>query len=280
MKHSESDFVTSDGLSLYYQQWLPETAPRAVLAVVHGLGEHSGRYAEFAAWFLPQDFAVCAFDHRGHGKSPGVRGHISHWSDFRLEIDAFLPYVREQVPDVPVFLVGHSMGGLIVLDYGLHGEEQVSGIVSSAPPLAQSDSISPLLITISKVLSSILPRLNIKTGLSADDLSHDPAVVQAYRDDPLVHGLATPRFGAEMDRTMKATLAGASTWPNGLPLLLLHGGSDPICPPVGSQQFFDRLTCEDKERRAYPGLLHEIFNEVGREQVLEDLHGWLNRQLA
>lgn len=287
MVHEEGHFRTHDGLELYRQAWLPEGEPRANLAVIHGVGEHSGRYAELAAWFNDAGYAIYTFDHRGHGKSPGQRGHIDAWSDFREDVRVFLGQVREASPDLPLFLVGHSMGALIVLDYGLRYGEQDSGelrslqgIVASAPPLAWGDSVSPITIFLGKALSSVLPRMQMSSGLDAAGLSHDEEVVEAYRSDPLVHGLVSPRFGAEMDRTMQATLAAAESWPAGMPLLIIHGCADPICPPEASRHFFERAGAEDKVRHEYAGFLHESFNEVGREQVFEDLKTWLEAHLA
>ncbi len=280
MQQTETHFVTHDGLELYAQQWQPTVDPKAQLLVVHGVGEHSGRYADFAAWFVARGYAVHAFDHRGHGKSPGQRGHVDAWRDFREDVHAFRRQVQAQAPDHPTFLVGHSMGGLIVLDYGLHYGRGFAGVVASAPPLAWGESVSPLLISVGKLLSSVLPRLKMKSGLDPEDLSRDEAVVAAYRADPLVHGWVSPRFGSEMDRTMQRVMASASQWPETLPLLLLHGGGDPICPPQASNRFFELAGAHFKRRIEYPGLLHEVFNELGREQVLADVQAWLDEHLV
>lgn len=278
MQHQTGHFRTHDNLELFEQHWLPEaTFTKALLAVIHGLGEHSGRYADFAAWFVPQGYAVYVFDHRGHGQSPGQRGHINNWSEFREDVRVFLAETRKQAADAPLFLVGHSMGGLIVLDYGLHyPDDNMTGIVASGPPLGRGEDVSPLLMFIGKVLSSFAPKVKMETGLKAESLSHDEDVVQAYQDDPLVHGLATPRFAAQMDTTMKRTMKAASAWASDLPLLIVHGGDDPICPPEASARFFERVGAEDKTRHEYPGYLHEVFNEEGRERVLQDVQEWLD----
>lgn len=280
MRELETSFSTSDGLSLYAQRWLPDgDSPRAQIAVVHGLGEHSGRYADFAAWFAPHGYVVHAFDHRGHGRSPGQRGHINAWQEFRSDLQAFLQEVRVAYPQLPLFLVGHSMGGLIVLDYTLHrgGEMDLEGVVSSGPPLAWSESLSPLLIFAGNLLSPLLPGMKMKSGLDPQGLSTDEEVVRAYCADPLVHDATTPRFGSELDRTMKRTMEAAGRWPEDLPLLIVHGGDDPICPPEASARFFERVSGRFKTRLEYPGLKHEVFNETGREQVLADVHTWFER---
>lgn len=279
MQHQTGHFRTHDDLELYEQYWLPDSPPKAVIAMIHGLGEHSGRYRDFAAWFVPQGYAVYALDHRGHGQSPGQRGHINDWAEFREDLRVFLERVQEQTPDVPLFLVGHSMGALIVLDYALHYPRGLTAVVSSGSPLGRGDDVSPVLMFVGKVLSSFAPKVKMQTGLKAESLSHDEDVVQAYRDDPLVHGLATPRFAAQMDTTMKRTMKAASEWKSDLPLLIVHGGDDPICPPEASARFFEQVGAQDKEHHEYPGYLHEVFNEVGREKVLQDVQDWLEAHL-
>ena len=279
MQHKYGHFRTPDGLELYEQHWVPESTPKALLAVIHGLGEHSGRYADFAAWFVPQDYAVYAFDHRGHGQSPGQRGHIDDWAEYRGDVRVFLENVDEWAAEVPLFLVGHSLGALITLDYALHYPQGLAGVVASGPPLGRGDDVSPVLMFIGKVLSNITPKAEMQSGLKAESLSRDENVVQAYRDDPLVHGLVTPRFAAQMDTTMKRTMKAAPEWKSDLPLLIVHGGDDPICPPEASARFFERVAAEDKTRHEYPGYLHEVFNEVGREKVLEDVRVWLDAHI-
>lgn len=275
MQHEEGKFSTHDGLEFYRQSWLPEGQARANLVFVHGIGEHSGRYGNLVAWFAPKGYALHGFDHRGHGKSPGPRGHIKSWADFREDVRVFVSWVEQHTPGVPTILLGHSLGGLIVLDYGLHYGAGLKALVASAPPLAQSEDVSPALLLLARMLSSIAPGLAVKTGLSVEELSRDTAVVQAYREDPLVHGLATTRFGAEMQRTMKTTLDGAVRWPVDLPLCIVHGGADKICPAIGSLRFYENATAHHKARYEYPEFRHEVFNEFGKEKVFADIEAWL-----
>jgi len=279
MTHEDGHFTSHDGCALYFQRWVPVDAPKANLAVLHGMGEHSRRYRNFALWFKPLGYAVHAFDHRGHGKSPGPRGHIKHWAEFREDVRIFLEEVRGRVPDAPTFLVGHSLGGLIVLDYSLHYGEELSGVVASGPALARGEGVSPLSMFAAKLLSPVLPWLRLGTGLAVEGLSRDGKVVQRYREDPLVHGWGTPRLGAEISRTMHWALAHADAWPQALPLLIVHGEADPICPAYASERFFHNAGAGDKTRYVYPGYLHETFNEIGREQVLGDIQAWLEQHL-
>ncbi len=279
MQNTKSHFKTHDGLELYTQHWLPEGTARANLVLVHGIGEHCGRYGNVVDWFVPKGYAVHGFDHRGHGHSPGQRGHVNSWHDFREDVHAYIGTVEQQYPGVPTVLLGHSMGALVALDYGLHYGAGLRALVASAPLLVSSEDVSPLLVLGAQLLSPLVPKLSMKTGLSVAALSRDVNVIAAYQADPLVHGLATPRLGAEMTRTMKGTLAAAPNWPADLPLLIVHGGADKICPPVGSQRFIETAGARDKLRYEYPSFLHEVFNELGKEQVLADVKAWLEQRL-
>ena len=273
MHHEEDTFRTHDGLTLYTQTWQPADAPVARIAVIHGLGEHSGRYADFADWFVPRGFAIHAFDHRGHGQSPGQQGHINAWAEFRDDVQQFLDHVPD---DAPRFLLGHSMGGLIVLDYGLHRPTaRLRGVIASAPGLAPGGGVSAASIAAAKVLARVAPKLKMSNGLDVQGLSRDPEVVRAYQADPLVHGYATPRFASEFFATGREALHRAAQWPAETPLLLMHGAADPICQPETTQRFFTDAGATDKTHIPYPDYLHEIFNEIGREKVWADVDAWL-----
>ncbi len=278
--HVEDIFTASDGLELFQQCWLPEFKAKANLVVAHGLGEHSGRYRDFAAWFVPRGYAVHSYDHRGHGKSPGQRGHINGWAEYREDLRVFLAQVKGRFPQTPTFLVGHSMGGLMVLDYALHYPEGLSGVVSSGPALEYGADVSRLLLFAARAMSHVAPRMRMDNGLDAEGLSRNKQVVQAYREDPLVHGWVSPRFVTAMGETMSSTLQNAGRWPADLPLFIIHGGADPICPPRGSLRFFEQAGAQDKSRQVYSGYLHESFNEIGREAVLGDVTAWLEARLG
>lgn len=285
MRHEEGTFKTHDGEALYTQWWYPDGAGKikAHLAVVHGLGEHSGRYEDFAAWFTPLGYAVHAFDLRGHGQSPGVRGYIREWEDIRGDVRVFLGEVQQRadgVQDAPLFLIGHSLGGLIVLEYGLFGEvSALSGLVASAPALARGEGVSPLVMWLGKMLARFAPQKKLEVGLDVQGLSRNPDVIQAYRDDPLVHGWGTPSGAVAIDGAMKRTVAHAEAWPDDLPLLIVHGGADTICPPTASARFYANVHAPDKMRHEYLHFRHEVFNDVGREKVLEDVRIWLADRL-
>lgn len=276
MHHTEGTFRGHGGLELYYQCWRPEGAPRAVIALVHGFGEHSGRYMNVVNHLVPRGYAIWSFDHRGHGRSPGRRGFIRSWDEFREDVRLFLEMVRQQERGLPLFLMGHSMGGLIVLEYALHYPEGLQGVIASGPALAQV-GISPVLLKIAQWLSRIWPAFAMDTGLDATAISRDPAVVAAYQADPLVHSKGTARLGTEMARAMAWTHEHAHQWR--LPLLILQGGADRLVPPEGSRRFYERVPIADKEYREYEGGYHEPHNDIHRDQVLQDLERWLEAHL-
>ena len=276
MQHLEGEFEGTGGVQLYYQGWRPDTEPRAVVVLVHGIGEHSGRYSKVVEHLVPLGFAIYGLDHRGHGRSAGKRGHINSWSEFRSDLRTFVEWVWQQEPERPFFMLGHSMGGLMALDYGLHYPDQLQGVIASAPALAQS-GVSSLLVFMSKILSRIAPAMIVKTGLPAESISRDPAVVQAYRDDPLVHGYASPRLGTELSATMERTMERANQWR--IPLLIVHGSADALVPPASSQTFFERVPIADKQRIEYEGAYHEVHNGPDSDQEMAALAHWLEEHL-
>ncbi|HIE38300.1 MAG TPA: alpha/beta hydrolase [Anaerolineales bacterium] len=276
MEHSEGTFQGAGGLELYYQRWRPEREPRAVLAIVHGFGEHSGRYTNVVNHLVGQGYAIYGFDHRGHGQSPGQRGYIHEWGEFREDVRAFLRMVGEGESGRPLFLMGHSLGGLIVLEYALRHPEGLRGVIASGPALGQV-GISPILLSLSRILSRVWPRLSMDTGLDATAISRDPAVVRAYQEDPLVHSKGTPRLGTEMTKAIEWVQAHAADLR--LPLLILQGEADRLVPPEAGRAFFEKVTFPDKEWRGYEGGYHEPHNDITRDQALSDLTGWLERHL-
>ena len=276
MEHTESRFRGIGGLELYAQSWRPDGRPRAALAILHGHGEHSGRYGNVFEYFTPRGYALHAFDLRGHGRSLGQRGHIRDWSDYRNDTRAFLGFVSEREPGLPLFLYGHSLGGLIVLDYGLHHTEGLKGAIVTGPVLGPPQ-IPAILLALSKALSRAWPTLSMNSGLDPSAISRDPVVVKAYVEDPLVHSKGTPRLGAEMLRTAEWAQEHAADWR--LPLLIVHGGDDHLSPSAFSRQFFEKLTIPDKKRIEIPGGFHEPHNDLAKAAVFADIERWLEAHL-
>ncbi len=186
MDHSEGTFVGAGGIHLYYQAWTPDGPPRGVLAAVHGVAEHSGRYVNVVNALVPRGYVVVAYDQRRHGRSPGQRVHINRWQEYRDDLRAFLHLVGEQGPGHPMFIYGHSMGALVVLDYLLFYQDGLRGAVISGAPLEPVGVAKPYLVAAARLLSPIIPRLPIKTHVDVTAISRDPEVVREYVNDPMV----------------------------------------------------------------------------------------------
>ena len=279
MHHSEGTLQGVGGLDLYLQSWRPDGDPIATLALVHGLGEHSGRYQNVVNTLVPRGYAVYAFDLRGHGRSPGPRGYLTSWHELRGDVGSLLSHAKRAERgngDRPLFLMGHSLGGLIVLEFVLyegHSTPDLDGVVVSAPGLS-TEGFSPLLLLIARVLSRIRPAMAFKTGLDVTGLSRDPAVVLAYQQDPLVHDIGTPRLTTESMAAIKRTVGSVTGWR--LPLFMFYGTADRIVPPGPSRRFYGQVPIEDKQLIEYDGGFHECHNDVHSAQVLADLEQWLS----
>ena len=282
MQHSEGylDFRHSEarGTShLYRQSWRPEASPRAALLLVHGLGEHSGRYAHVARACNDRGFVVHAVDHYGHGKSDGQPGFVERFSVYLDGVGALLNHARETDPDLPVFLLGHSMGGLIAAAFLGASQADFRACVLSGPAFRIEPEPSALLRWLNRLLSALAPTAPM-VGLDPGGVSRDPDVVKAYVSDPLVHhGKLSARLIAEMMAAMRDTLDRAGSIE--LPLLVLHGKEDRLTAPQGSVEFCARVASDDKTLKTYPGLFHEIFNEPEKEAVIADMTGWLEAHL-
>jgi alpha-beta hydrolase superfamily lysophospholipase len=266
----------SDGKSIFSTQWTP-AGPRAALIVVHGFGEHSGRYSNLASELAGRGLRVTAYDQRGHGRSPGRRGHIVRWSQYRSDLEWLLDRVRSEQPNLPLFLFGHSMGGLVTLDFLLQ-PRPVSGAIISAPPLDPSEVANPFLVGLAYLLSGILPWVRVPLPLHAHDLSRDPSVVAAFLADPLTFHRASVRWGTEILAARKRVL----TSPESIrvPILFAHGEADRIAAVQGTRRFFDRLTGPDKELRTYPDSYHELHNDINQQQVVADYAAWIERRIG
>jgi len=277
MEHIEGNFKSVRNTNIYYQAWLPAGDVKAVLLVVHGLGEHSGRYMNVVNHFVPLGYAVYGLDQIGHGRSDGAREIIESFEDFTDTLTIYLKMVKDWQKDKPVFLLGHSLGGAIVSYYLLDHQADFKGAVISAPTVKVGDSISALTITMSKVLSKIAPKMGV-LALDATTISKDSEVVQAYVNDPLVfHGKTPARMGAEMLSAMQriSTEAGKIT----LPFIVIQGGEDKLVDPAGAQMLYDMASSTDKTIKIYPGLYHEVFNEPERDIVFKDVETWLAAHL-
>jgi len=211
MKHQDGYFKGVRDTNIYYQYWLPEGEPKAILLVVHGLAEHSGRYMNVVNHLVPSGYAVYGIDHIGHGKSDGTRIYVDRFQDYTKTLKDYFDMIREWQPKKPIFLIGHSMGGLISAAYLLEHQDELSGAVLSGPSIKVPDNISQAIIFAGKMLSIIIPKVGL-IQLDAEGVSRDPAVVDAYVNDPLVcTGKVTARLGAELLKTMQRVTKKATT---------------------------------------------------------------------
>ncbi len=273
MKHIEGKFEGYKNLNLYYQCWLPSNEPKAVLLVVHGLAEHSGRYINIVNHFVPKGYAVYGFDQRGHGKSQGQRGYVERFSHFVSDLKTFSGIIRSKHRDAKIFIVGHSVGGTIATAYAVHYQDDFDGLVLSGATLKVGASVSSGLIIVARVLSLLLPKIGLDV-IDASAISQDKTVVDAYVDDPLVYrGKIRARLGAELIKAIQILLPQMSKIH--LPILIMHGTADRLSDPRGSEILYDRVSSRDKTLKLYDGFYHEIFNEPGREQVFADMEAWL-----
>ena len=273
MTHAEGTLRTLAGASLYYQIWLPGDTPTGVLLVAHGLAEHSGRYEHFAAFFAARGYAVFAIDHLGHGKSDGDRCHIGQFSDYTDGVSLLLDQVHEEYPATPVFLIGHSMGGLIATRFLIDMQAEFAGCVLSGPLLKAAAEPPAFQLLLVKFFSKFIPKLRV-LPLDSSQVSRDPAVVEKYRNDPLV-------FTGKVTARLVEQLFSEMAWLRDqfgrirLPMLILHGSADGLTSPEGSRMLHESIHSENKKLIIYEGLYHEVYNEPEQEQVMNDVVNWL-----
>ena len=280
LRRVETRFEGAEGRSLFRRAWLP-AAPRAVLVVVHGFGEHSGRYEELARFFARHGFAVHAYDHVGHGQSSGRRGHVDAFDWFHDDLERFVAFARAEHPGLPLVLLGHSMGGLVVASFGGMRTPDADLLVTSGAALSVGKGVSSFKMWLARVLRSVWPTLAIEAGLDVQGLSRDPEVIARYEADPLVHGKASVAFGAAMNEIAGRAIECAGRVRQ--PMLLMHGEQDPLCEAEGSRRFFEALPRDEVAGSAlqlYPELRHEIFNEPERKQVFGDMLEWVDARLG
>lgn len=273
--HSTGTYESDDGLRLFEQEWSPEGTPKAGVVIVHGYGEHTGRYVHVAEELTRNGYAVSTFDLRGHGRSQGdPRTFVRSFDEHLDDLERFLSRVRERHSGRPLFLFGHSMGGTIATLFAIARQPEIRGLLLSGASLKLSDNYSPSLITLAKIISLVLPKLRL-IKLDASAVSRDAEVVREYVTDPLVyHGGIPARTGAEMNRAMERIRQRMETLE--VPLLIMHGTCDLLADPEGSRQLYDRAESGDKDLRLYEGLYHEILNEPEKAQVLADMVEWLD----
>ena len=278
MKSSDGFFEGVGGLRLYYRAWeLPRA--RAAIAVVHGLGEHSGRYEAFADRLSAYGFSTFAMDLRGHGLSEGRRGHVTRFEVFLQDVDRFRRELHGLVDvGTPLFLLGHSMGGLISLRYLEEFDTPFRGGIIVSPWLATETPVPRWKVTLAGALNRVMPSIPFNSGIEPAFLSRDPAVVHAYRDDPLVHSRITPRLFSES--TIAMGLAFQRSDRIRVPLLFLLAGDDRIVSTAKTQAFARSLSSRNVAVHIYADSYHEVLNEPNRAEPMHDLRDWVASRLG
>jgi alpha-beta hydrolase superfamily lysophospholipase len=279
----ESSIHTRDGLRLAAEHYRVLNR-RARVVVVHGYAEHLRRYEKFVAALAQAGYECHLFDLRGHGRSEGVRGHVARFEDYRHDLELFVEQTIQ--PDSardaasgserlePLFLVAHSLGGLIALDFVLHRPAPFRALAVSSPFLSPAFKLPPLVNQVSAVAAYVLPTLSLKSALDPKWLSHDPAVVESYVRDPLIFSSVTPSWWHAVHRAQNEIFERAREIET--PALFLLGDADRIADPLRSRAVFERMGSADKRLEVYPGFFHEVLNELGRERVIDDLLSWLD----
>jgi acylglycerol lipase len=273
MQHATGSFTGLNDVTIFTQSWLPDDTPRAIVILAHGIGEHSGRYAHVAAYLAAHGYAVYALDHRGHGRSGGPRVQVGDFDEFVADLRTYFEQVRAAHPDFPIFLYGHSMGSLIALLFAFRYQDDLAGLITSGTafrPVGFHTALIPLV----KTASALTPNVRL-IPLDPRGVSRDPAVVQAYRDDPLV---SHSRMPFEMLGALARAIQSceASLPDLRLPYLVLHGGADPMTHVSATDIIRRSSGAPDTTIKVYDGLLHEIHNEPEQGDVLADVVAWLD----
>jgi len=272
-------FTGVDGLSIFYRTYRAE-GEKARMVIAHGLGEHSGRYDNVVGRLLPRGISIWAPDHRGHGQSDGPRGHVTSFYHYVDDLHTLVALSRENLPDgAKVFLLGHSLGGLIALRFAARFPEVIDRLIVSSPALGMPERPSSVKAFLVRMLSALRPTLSLANGLDVSKISHDEEVVRAYLDDPLVHERVTARWFTEFVSAMEA--ANRSAPEIKLPLLMQLAGDDHLTSVDAAKRFFEAVPSADKTLHVYESLYHEIYNESDRhrEQALDDLDTWIMKHV-
>jgi alpha-beta hydrolase superfamily lysophospholipase len=267
------EFEGRGGVPIHYRVWLPAGRPKAVVVISHGAGEHGARYDHNACRLNEAGYAVYAPDHRGHGESGGKRAVIDRLENAVADLHMLVELARSEHPGLGLFLLGHSMGGCVAIQYALAHQDALDGLALSNP-VAALEAASPLERAAGRALSAIAPALGVYAVDSAL-VSRDPEVVRAYDEDPLIHhGKLPARTVAELAQAVDRFEERAPEIT--LPLLLLLAPDEKLVPPRGGRMIFERAGSQDKAIREYPGLFHEILNEPEWPEVTDDLREWLD----
>jgi acylglycerol lipase len=274
---TQATFEGEGGVEIHWQSWLPEGSARASVVILHGVSEHADRYSHVAARLVASGYAVYALDHRGHGRSEGKRAFVDRLDRAVADAGTLIGIARSEQPGVKVFLLGHSMGGAIALEYALDHQQDIDGLILTSPA-ADTEAASALELAAGRVLSVIAPGAGV-FPVDSSTVSRDPEVVRAYDEDPMVFHKRLPA------RTVAELANAIQSFPDRnvglrLPLLVMIGTDDQLVPPDAGRMVHGTAGSPDKRLIEYEGLYHEILNEPEQDRVMDDLVEWLDARLS
>lgn len=275
MTYVEETVTASDGLRLFVRRRAVAN-PRGEIALVHGFGEHSGRYDRLSVHLNAHGYSVTAYDHRGHGLSDGLPGHVESFGEYEDDLDRIIAAVRGRSEGRPIFLIGHSMGGLVALRYVATRKSALACAVISAPLIGLASPVPAHKLMIGRVAARLAPHLRLNNEINPADLSRDPEVGRAYATDPLVNRKVSAKWYAEATRAMLEMNEWAPRIK--LPLLVMHGSEDRLASVDATKRMFERIGAKDKELVIYPGFYHELFNEPEKQQVFDRVTAWIDKR--
>lgn len=295
MPYTEDEIRAFDGLRLYLRRREAEGA-RGEVIVAHGFGEHSGRYGPLIDHLISRGYSVTAYDHRGHGQSEGLPGHVDRFFDYEADLGKVISHTKSRYDPAKLFLIGHSMGGLVTLRYLAQSSsallkayaaksksgslvnpnplDRIAGAVISAPLLALAVQAPSHKLLIARIAALVAPRMRMDNEINPSVLSRDPEVGRAYAADPLVHRLVSARWFAEATRAMDEVIQQAEKIT--LPILVMHGTADKLASVEATISFCDKLGSADKEIVIYPNFYHELFNEPEKDEIYNRVSAWLD----
>jgi alpha-beta hydrolase superfamily lysophospholipase len=277
MTFIEETVTASDGLRLYVRRHEVERS-RGEVVIAHGFGEHSGRYAALTDHLIRHRYSVTAYDHRGHGLSDGLPGHVDRFDEYEDDLDRVLLSVRSRGQPRDLFLLGHSMGGLIALRYLAKERKPIAAAVVSAPLIEVAVRVPAHKMMIARVGARVAPRLRLGNEINPAVLSRDPEVGLAYAADPLVNRVVSPRWFTEVTQAMVEIKQWAPRIT--VPLLVMHGTEDKLARVEATKKLFEHLGSKDKELGIYQGYYHELFNEPEKQQIFDRVSTWLDKHAS
>lgn len=272
----DGTFFGVNGAELFYRVFKPKGALKAAVIVVHGHGDHSGGLQNLSECLVEHKYIVYAFDLRGHGKSSGTRGFIRTWEEYRGDLHEFHKLVASEVPELPLYIVAHSLGGVISLDYSLYHGTDIAGLIAIAPAI--SYEVKPTEKLLISLMGKLKPDYTIEKSSNLQLLTQDPEMISRLNSDSLRHNVVTPGLGRGLIQTLPRLMNEAQSIK--IPFLLQYGLDDEITLSTKLRQFFNTIGSQDKQKFEYDYMRHRPFDDLDRKQFFVDMIGWLNMRVG